>query len=333
MFSPQNGWFFHRKALYLYLINVGVSMMHQIRRFLLFSIIILAMASGGILSCGIPSDFIFNEPLNIRTDLESGVQMVKLQVENNEFVESTEGQIYLLVGYNVYYSFGGTRGFQKASVLGLDDKLGEENVSTRINFNELRTIDNLDTTTDHGTDLREALRFPDGPENWPSGNPDYRESDLGRLYESVTIPVTIQQIVDITSKGNADNLWLTFDNVAAIADPGIDYPNLGTRGQLNPKSDSGTSPYLLCEKVGPNYNRYKGYSWYKKDDFKGIYDQAYIDHIVNSEGVTDIDGKNDVYLLSIYVTAVGFNDEDERFPQGLIESLPSDTVTLEIDMN
>ncbi|MBN2546751.1 MAG: hypothetical protein JXB50_13205 [Spirochaetes bacterium] len=254
-------------------------------------------------NCGIEDSFYFQEPINLKVDnVNQAANIVRFTAYNQE----EDSGNYLLIGYDVYYYFGGNESSAKKAAVKIP--IVNFSLSPLTNLIDFTKGNVKPYGTGSDDDLIRFSKFID-----VYGNPNTND-----LYNIFTIPVTHKMIDEILYEGNNDNVELYFHNIDFIENEPYLVPDYG----CNPKIDS-TEKSIKIENIYPDYFSYKDEVW-ADADFLGFYDYDFYKYngiAYNYESI----GKY-YYVANMYVIARGFSSG--TYDKDFISSIKSNTITV-----
>ena len=243
-------------------------------------------------TCGIEDTTIyFQEPKNL------AYNEATFTIYFDGYNQEEDDDIYLFVGYDVYYYFN-------------DDFSNAKKAAVRI---PQESLPRYETNQNNHAPLVDFTSVS-------SSFQGFSTYDLDTIYQDVTFPVTFEMIDDILKEGKSDNVKLCFNRPATLSTE-------------NPKKVSNDHIYL--EELFPKYEQYKSFiesdQWGDVDDFWGFLDLDYYNHY----GYTpyQIIGTDNYYKMKIFIIAKGFNSNKDRNKGDYIESLKSSVIEISIKVD
>ncbi len=205
---------------------------------------------------------------------------IRFKADNWEYERRNAQEYYLIVGYDIYYSFASGSSFKKANV-----------------FDPFMTADG-EGYHDANTTLYDMSTqvFPDGSQRFPS---KVYKSIYEEFYASTTFPIPLEFVQYLNDRDYNVRFCFFDDSFNNEA------------GGKNPYINNGN---VYLDNVYPYFDDYEK-SWYKKlkddetDKFIGFYDYRYYYKL----GIPAVykSGNLNIYKMWLYIVAKGFNSADE----------------------
>lgn len=223
---------------------------------------------------------------------------IRFKADNQEYERRNAQEYYLIVGYDIYYSFTSGSAFYKANV-----------------YDPFLTAEYGSDTAYHDANVQlydmSTQIFPDGSQRFPN---KYFGSIYNEFYSATTFPIPLEFVQYLDDRDYNVRFCFfddSFNNEAGGKNPYINNNN------------------VCLDNVFPNFSQYEK-SWYKKlkddetDKFIGFYDYRYYYKLGIPAAYKN--GNINIYKMWFYIIAKGFNSADEvdRIPN-YMESTKSAT--------